>query len=95
MLAMTDSLKEIIRVLQLTSPTEEEAALASAAGSTLPGGILPGTLAAKVFEAKSLVMKTGMDIREYIRTSYHLTFSPLPPSPPPPPSPSPQARTWR
>ena len=57
---MTDSLKEIIRVLQLTSPTEEEAALANAAGSNLPGGILPGTLAAKVFEAKTLVMKTGL-----------------------------------
>lgn len=63
MLAMTESLKEIIRVLQLTSPTEEQGALASSTGGLqtgLPGGILPGTLAAKVFEAKSLLGKTGM-----------------------------------
>ena len=59
---MTESLKEIIRVLQLTSPTEEQGALASDTGglrSGLPGGILPGTLAAKVFEAKTLLAKTG------------------------------------
>ena len=60
---MTESIKEIIRVLQLTSPTEEEGASAnSAGGQQLPGGILPGTLAAKVFEAKSLLLKTGMYI---------------------------------
>ena len=62
MLAMTDSIKEIIRVLQLTSPTEEQGALASSTGGQqtgLPGGILPGTLAAKVFEAKTLLAKTG------------------------------------
>ena len=57
-LAMTDSLKEIIRVLQLTSPTEEEGELGGQQPG-LPGGILPGTLAAKVHEAKTLLSKTG------------------------------------
>lgn len=56
---MTESLKEIIRVLQLTSPTEEQGALANSIGGGLPGGILPGTLAAKVFEAKTLLGKAG------------------------------------
>ena len=60
--AMTESIDEIIRVLQLTSPTEEQGALATATGgdhSGLPGGILPGTLAAKVFQAKELLAQTG------------------------------------
>lgn len=56
---MTDSIKEIVRVLQLTSPSEEQGELASSQQSGLPGGILPGTLAAKVFEAKTLLVKTG------------------------------------
>ena len=60
MLSMTESLKEIIRVLQLTSPTEEEGELVGKQ-SGLPGGILPGTLAAKVFEAKALLAKTGKE----------------------------------
>ena len=62
MMAMTESMKEIIRVLQLTSPTEEQGALASSTGgdlSTLPGGILPGTLAARVYEAKQLLAQSG------------------------------------
>ena len=57
---MTMSLKEIIRVLQLTTPSEEQGALASstgAASASLPGGILPGTFAAKVFEAQTLLAK--------------------------------------
>ena len=62
-IAMTDSMKEIIRVLQLTSPTQEEGALActtgSVQGASLPGGILPGTMAAKVFLAKQLLAKSG------------------------------------
>ena len=59
---MTDSIKEIIRVLQLTSPTEEEGAFASStgAGSGLPGGLLPGTLAAKIYQAKELLKQTGV-----------------------------------
>ena len=59
---MTESLKEIIRVLQLTSPTEEEGAFASSTGgdrSGLPGGILPGSFAAKVYEAKALLSQSG------------------------------------
>ena len=63
-LAMTESLKEIIRVLQLTSPTEEEGALPGGQQSGFPGGILPGTLAAKVFEAQTLLARTGMRERE-------------------------------
>ena len=59
---MTESIKEIIRVLQLTSPTEEEGAFATSTGAGqggLPGGLLPGTLAAKVFQAKELLSKSG------------------------------------
>ena len=60
---MTNSMKEIIRVLQLTTPSEEEGALASstgAASASLPGGILPGTFAAKVYEAETLLAQAGM-----------------------------------
>ena len=59
---MSESLKEIIRVLQLTSPTEEEGAFASSTGgdrSGLPGGILPGSFAAKVYKAKDLLSQSG------------------------------------
>ena len=59
---MTESIHEIIRVLQLTSPTEEAGAFASstgADGSGLPGGLLPGTLAAKVYTAKALLSQAG------------------------------------
>ena len=61
-LAMNESIREIIRVLQLTSPTEEAGAFATstgADGSGLPGGLLPGTLAAKIFTAKDLISQTG------------------------------------
>ena len=61
MLAMNESILEIIRVLQLTSPTEEAGAFASATGAdgVGPGGLLPGTLAAKIFTAKDLIAQTG------------------------------------
>ena len=61
-LAMSESLQEIIRVLQLTSPTEEQGAFAAAQGADqvgLPGGLLPGSLAARIFQAKELVSQTG------------------------------------
>ena len=64
-LAMNESIQEIIRVLQLTSPTEEAGAFASSTGADaagLPGGLLPGTLAAKIYTAKDLIAQTG----EYI-----------------------------
>ncbi len=59
---MTESLLELIRVLQLTSPTEESGAFASTTGAEstgVAGGFLPGTFAAKVFKAKDLVSQTG------------------------------------
>ena len=62
MLAMNESILEIIRVLQLTSPTEEAGAFASSTGADgagLPGGLLPGTLAAKIYTAKDLIGQTG------------------------------------
>ena len=62
MLAVNESIREIIRVLQLTSPTEEAGAFASSTGADvtgLPGGLLPGTLAAKIFIAKDLIGQTG------------------------------------
>ena len=65
MMAMTNSLKEIIRVLQLTTPSEEAGLLASSTGTasaSLPGGILPGTLAAKVYEAQMLLAQAGTPI---------------------------------
>ena len=61
-LAMNESIREIIRVLQLTSPTEEAGAFASSTGADgagLPGGLLPGTLAAKIYTAKDLIAQTG------------------------------------
>lgn len=61
MTAITESIQEIIRVLQLTSPTEE-GAFAAEQGSDmtgLPGGMLPGSLAAKIYQAKELVSQTG------------------------------------
>ena len=67
MLAMNESIREIIRVLQLTSPTEEAGAFASSTGADgagLPGGLLPGTLAAKIFTAKDLISQTGQGERE-------------------------------
>ena len=68
-LAMTESIKEVIRVLQLTSPTEEEGALASSTGAGmggLPGGLLAGTFTAKVFQAKVLLSQAGEGVRVYI-----------------------------
>jgi vinculin len=62
MLAMSESIQEIIRVLQLTSPTEEQGAFAAEQGvdqAGLPGGMLPGSLAARVYQAKELVSRTG------------------------------------
>ena len=62
MLAVNESIREIIRVLQLTSPTEEAGAFASSTGADatgLPGGLLPGTLAAKIFIAKDLIGQRG------------------------------------
>ena len=59
---MNESISEIIRVLQLTSPTEEAGAFASSTGADaagLPGGLLPGTLAAKIYTAKDLIAQTG------------------------------------
>ncbi len=64
-LAMTESIREMIRVLQLTSPTEEEGALANATGGGmggLPGGILPGTFVAKIFQAKELLSQAGKGV---------------------------------
>jgi len=60
--ALSESIQEIIRVLQLTSPTEEQGAFATSTGGDqmgLPGGLLPGTLAAKVFKAKELLSQSG------------------------------------
>ena len=62
MSALSESIQEIIRVLQLTSPTEEQGAFATSTGGDqtgLPGGLLPGTLAAKVFKAKELLSQSG------------------------------------
>lgn len=62
MTAMTESIQELIRVLQLTSPTEESGAFASSTGAEstgVAGGFLPGTFAAKVYKAKDLVSQTG------------------------------------
>lgn len=62
MLAISESIQEIIRVLQLTSPSEEQGAFAAEQGSEqigLPGGMLPGSLAAKIYQAKELVSQTG------------------------------------
>ena len=62
MMAIAESIREIIRVLQLTSPTEEQGAFAAEQGvdqAGLPGGMLPGSLAAKVYQAKELVTRTG------------------------------------
>ena len=61
-LAISESIQEIIRVLQLTTPTEE-GAFAAEQGmdqAGLPGGMLPGSLAAKVYQAKELVTQTGI-----------------------------------
>ncbi|KAL5479938.1 hypothetical protein EMCRGX_G023541 [Ephydatia muelleri] len=60
--AMGESLAEIIRVLQLTSQEEVMMALAAETGSakgTMAGGLLMGSLAAKVHSAKELVSQTG------------------------------------
>ena len=56
--AITDSIREIIRVLQLTSPTEELGPLA-AAGDEGAWGAPPGSIAAKVIQAKELLEETG------------------------------------
>ena len=62
--AMNESIEEIVRVLRITSSRDEAGALASSTGTTEQttaqlGGLLPGTLAAKVYQAKELVAKTG------------------------------------
>lgn len=64
--AMNESIEEIVRVLRITSSRDEAGALASSTGTTEQttaqlGGLLPGTLAAKVYQAKELVAKTGKD----------------------------------
>ena len=62
--ALTESIQEIIRVLQLTSPTEEQGAFATSTGGDqtgLPGGLLPGSLAAKVHLAKELLSQSGKE----------------------------------
>ncbi|XP_003382439.1 PREDICTED: vinculin-like [Amphimedon queenslandica] len=56
--AITDSIREIIRVLQLTSPTEELGPLAGA-GDEGAWGAPPGSIAAKVIQAKELLEETG------------------------------------
>ena len=60
--AMTRSIKEIIRVVQLTSPSEEKGAMASTAGGdqTSFGKFLPGSIAAKVHYAKELLQESGV-----------------------------------
>ena len=62
MQAMGESIAEIIRVLQLTSQEEVMLALATETGSaqgTMAGGLLLGSLAAKVHTAKELITQTG------------------------------------
>ena len=71
-MALTESIQEIIRVLQLTSPTEEQGAFATSTGGDqmgLPGGLLPGSLAAKVHIAKELLSQSGEEFggRERMR----------------------------
>ena len=56
---MTDSLKEVIRVLWLTTPTEEAGQLGEGASGRSTGGAPPGSIAAKVFQAKELLQETG------------------------------------
>ena len=72
MLAITESIQEIIRVLQLTSPSEEQGAFAAEQGvdqAGLPGGMLPGSLAAKIYQAKELVTQTGETMTTYMYMS--------------------------
>lgn len=57
--AITAAIQEIIRVLQLTSPTEELGPLAGE-GDEGTWGAPPGSLAAKVITAKELLNETGM-----------------------------------
>jgi vinculin len=62
-MAMLDtSMEEIIRVLQLTSPSEEMGALAEATSSGSAGesfgGALPGTMAAKFYQARQLLAES-------------------------------------
>jgi vinculin len=66
--AISNSIKEIIRVLQLTSPTEEPGALAEE-GDEGTWGAPPGSIAAKVIQAKELLQDTGMGclIRIFMR----------------------------
>lgn len=59
--SMSKSFKEIIRVIQLTSPSEEEG-VGALNGCSSQRGIVPGTLAAKVHETKTLLGKTGEDV---------------------------------
>lgn len=59
--AITDAIREIIRVLQLTSPTEELGPL-GAAGDEGTWGAPPGSIAAKVIHAKELLEETGNDL---------------------------------
>ena len=70
-MALTESIQEIIRVLQLTSPTEEQGAFATSTGGDqtgLPGGLLPGSLAAKVHLAKELLSQSGEERGEEERS---------------------------
>ena len=65
---MGDSIAEIIRVLQLTSQEEVMMALSSETGSaqgTMAGGLLIGSLAAKVHSAKELINQTGVHFQIY------------------------------
>ena len=67
-LAISESIREIIRVLQLTSPTEEQGAFAAEQGvdqAGLPGGLLPGSLAARIYQAKELISQTGTNVGAY------------------------------
>ena len=57
---MSKSFKEIIRIIQLTSPSEEEGVSAPSGCSSPLRGVVPGTLAAKMHETKTLLEKTGV-----------------------------------
>lgn len=57
--SLTESIIEIIRVLQLTSPTEEPGALVSTGGGLHTGGFPPGSIGAKIHQAKELLQESG------------------------------------
>nr|WEL12746.1 vinculin [Halisarca dujardinii] len=62
MAALDSAMGEIIRVLQLTSPSEEMGALAEATSSGGAGerfgGALPGTIVAKLYQARQLLAES-------------------------------------